>query len=341
MTPGLRFVDLGWVSPVRSQTVWHAIAEVATPRSRATFSLCSPTGPYVSIGYHRPLAEVDLEACARRGLPVFRRRVGGGPVYCDASQLFFQLIVPAAAFPAVMERAWVQAMEPAVAAFRTLGVKAELVEGNDILADGRKICGTGAGSIGDALVFVGNVIFDFDHDAMADALAVPATVKREVARLTRLHLAPVGELAGRAVARSEAVAALTAAYADAFGPARRGELTDAEATRASELDDIFASPAWLASERAPLPSRIKIRGGVTVLVHGASWVTVVDGMIDRAEIAEPRLKPKATATSLAEALGGTTLERSALLAVTSRVCPSWTGAEAFIDALVSAYRRGA
>lgn len=341
MQPGLRLLDLGWVSPLRSQTAWHAIAEVAAPGALPTFSMCSPTGPYVSIGYHRRLDEIDLEACARRGLSVFRRRVGGGPVYCDASQLFFQLIVPAAGLPAVMDRAWERAMDPAVAAFRTLGAKAELAEGNDIVADDRKICGTGAGRIGDAMVFVGNVIFDFDHEAMADTLRVTPAVKEEVARLTQVHLGPIGEVAGRVITRGEAVAALVDAYAEAFGPARRGTFSEAEAARARETDALFASSAWVDAERAPVPSRIKVRAGVAVLLLGSTWVSVADGVIDRVGITDAWLKPRAARDTLARALAGAPLDPEALRVLVRETCPTWARAEEFVGSVLSAYRGGA
>ncbi len=38
-----------------------------------------------------PAQELDLEHCRRSGLPVFRREVGGGAVYLDRHQLFWQV----------------------------------------------------------------------------------------------------------------------------------------------------------------------------------------------------------------------------------------------------------
>lgn len=340
MRDGLRLLDLGWVGGLRSQTVWHAVAERMGADARATLCLCSPTDAYVSIGYHRRLDEIDLDACRRRGLPVYRRRVGGGPVYCDAAQLFFQLIVPERGWPAMMERAWERAMGPAVDAFRALGVKAELVEGNDLVADGRKISGTGAARIGDALVFVGNVIFDFDHQAMADVLALPKDAKREAARLMRRYLAPVREVAGREVDRPEAVQELVDAYAAAFGGARRSVLDDGEIEAARALDARFATSDWIGSERPPVPPRIKIRAGVSVLLLGRSWVSVVDGVVDRAGldgwVASPGLRHE-----LQGALAGLPVERDALARAVGDAAGSWDRGAELVDAIVGAYRGGA
>ena len=58
---------------------------------------------------------------------------------------------------------------------------------NDIHVEDREICGTGAGRLGDAEVLVGNVIFDFDNDRMAQIIRAPnerfrAAVRRQLHR---------------------------------------------------------------------------------------------------------------------------------------------------------------
>ncbi len=58
--------------------------------------LLSPASPYVCIGFHQNVEqEVDLAFCREQGIPVFRREVGGGAVYLDGGQLFFQLVLRA------------------------------------------------------------------------------------------------------------------------------------------------------------------------------------------------------------------------------------------------------
>jgi lipoate-protein ligase A len=85
----IRLLDLGDVAPLRSQTVYHAIAYAMTEQSPDTIILVSPTQPYVCVGYHQDLEkEVDLAYCQAHGLPVVRREVGGGaftPANCPAT----------------------------------------------------------------------------------------------------------------------------------------------------------------------------------------------------------------------------------------------------------------
>lgn len=335
----LRLLDFGRVQGLRSQTLWHGIAETMRPRRSPVLSIMTPADPYVSIGFHRRADELDLAACAARGFAVYRRRAGGGPVLCDDGQLFFQLIAPAGVLPAALDRAWERALGPAVEAFRSLGIPAALGPGNDILSGDRKISGTGAARIGDADVFVGNVIFDFDYDAMADVLALSAGAKREAARLMRRFLAPIRDVAGRAVSREEAVAALVAAYGDAFGGITLGTLEPREQAAVEQLDARFCDPASIFADRAPAPPRVKIRSGVSLLVLGTSWVTVVDDRIDRASL-DGGWVPSAAARRIERALGGRPVDERALSDAVGDACQGWDRREELVGAIVAAYRRG-
>ena len=69
----LRVLDFGPQIPLRSQTLWHAIAHGVSEGEPPTLSFVTPSSPYVSVGYHRRLDEIDFEGCRARGLPVFRR----------------------------------------------------------------------------------------------------------------------------------------------------------------------------------------------------------------------------------------------------------------------------
>lgn len=324
----LRLLDFGRVAGLRSQTWWHAVAEAMRPTDAPVLALMTPAQPYVSIGFHRRADEIDLAACAARGLALFRRRAGGGPVLCDEGQLFFQLIAPTASLPAVRERAWQRALGPAVSAFRALGVNATLAPGNDMMAGDRKISGTGAAQIGDATVFVGNVIFKFDYAAMADILALPAAAKVEAERLMRRYLGPVGDVAGRSISREEAVAALFDCYADAFGGITPSAPTQAEEQACARLDRIFGDPAWVFAERAAVPPRIKIRTGVSLLSVGSSWVSVVDDRVDRACIG---------GTDAGRQLAGVPVEVASL----REAMGDWAARDELLGAIVDAYSRGA
>jgi lipoate-protein ligase A len=236
----LRVVDFGRVSALRSQTLWHALAYGVSRGGPPTLSFMRPSRPYVGLGFHRRLDEADLDACREAGLPVFRRMVGGGVVYLDEHQQFFQICLPAASVPRHREQALRRLLSPAVAAFRATGVPAELDDDLEIVVGEAKICGHGAAQIEDAVVVVGNLIEQFDHAAAARVLALPEAARADVVRLMERFVmaTPVDSAAFRSAA--------IAAYGDALGlEPVAGRLSDYERERLLHLDSLFRSPSWL------------------------------------------------------------------------------------------------
>jgi lipoate-protein ligase A len=249
-----------------------------------TLSFARPSAPYVCLGYHRGLDEVDTEYCRREGLPVYRRMVGGGPVYLDDGQVFFQICLPVRAVPAMRQEALRMLLEPTIAAFRAVGVPAELDSDLEICVSDRKICGHGAGQIGEAVVVCGNLIERFDHKRAARVLALSPALRAETLRLMRRYVAATPADPG------EFQAAMVGAYAGALGlNAIPGELTRDESADVAGLDAQFCGEQWLAG---PQPSRVrparqvKVRAGVWAA--GATCgraqivVSVVRGSVERA-----------------------------------------------------------
>ena len=82
--------DLGAVSWWESQCFYHAMAHLG----REGLIVCYPSSPYVCLGLHDDLdQEIDREYCEEQGIPIFRRETGGGVVYLDNRQVFFQLVL--------------------------------------------------------------------------------------------------------------------------------------------------------------------------------------------------------------------------------------------------------
>jgi lipoate-protein ligase A len=266
-------IDFGSSPPVRSQTLWHAIAYGVSAGAPATLSFTRPAAPYVCLGYHGRTDEVDMGYCRENGLPVLRRMVGGGPVYLDADQLFFQICLPVGAVPAFRSQALRMLLEPAVAAFRAVGVPAGLDDDLEICIGDRKVCGHGAGQLDEAVVVVGNLIERFDHGRAARVLSFASPFQREqTLALMRRFVAPtpVDPVAFQA--------AMLRAYAAGLGlKAVPGELTEAENVALARLDKQFTSDRWLAGPSWPAPGdptgprarQVKVRAGVWTL--GATY----------------------------------------------------------------------
>ncbi len=264
----LRVIDAGRVPMARSQSLWHGIASAMSPSDRPVLSFCRPSGAYVCIGLHRRISELDLVACAEMGLPVFRRQIGGGPVYCDSDQLFFQVTLPAGSAPALVERLYQELLDPAVQALRALGLDARLECVNEIVVEDRKLSGTGAGRIGEAVTVVGNVIFRFPHERMARVLALPDGARAEFLRLMRRYVSSL-EAEGVSVTAERATGALVEAFAQALGVRPvSDEPTAAEVRSMQVWERRFEQDGWLRGPE-PRPSAertVKVRAGVWLVV---------------------------------------------------------------------------
>lgn len=249
-----------------TQLYYHALARLGRP----ALVLCWPAEPYVSVGYSQDAAaELDLERCRAEDLAVFRRRVGGGTVYLDGEQVFWQLVLPLT-HPAVsLDRArfYRRFLAPVAAAYADLGVAAVQAGPCDLATAGRKICGTGAGEIGDCAVFVGNMMRSFDHEAMARLLAAPGDVFR--ARFLRCMRDGLTSLAGElgaeaaaAIPRRRMAGALARRFAEALGPLTPTRPDAALRERAEALGEEMLSPQWTFRPRKAGPVRsVKVRAG--------------------------------------------------------------------------------
>lgn len=262
MSGVLRVVDAGQLSAARSQALYHGLAAAMAPGDDPVLAFSRPAEPYVCIGYHRRLEELELDTCARLGLPVLRRQIGGGPVYLDTDQLFFALALPASDAPAGVARIYEELLTPAAAALRSLGIDAALAGGSDIVAAGRKVSGTAGGQIGDGVVVVGNLMFVFPHDVMVSVLALPdAAMRAECLALMREHVAPLPQLR-----EAPLKPVLTAAYARAFALEPRADcLSRRERAAVDGWEARLCDPSWTRGpELPPLPPRraVKIRDGV-------------------------------------------------------------------------------
>lgn len=282
----MRVIDFGEVTALRSQTVWHALCRSMRPGDAPVLSFVQPGEPYVCLGYHRDLAEVDTEYCRTSGLPVMRRMVGGGPVYCDADQIFFQITVPAHAVPARRSTALAGLLTPAMRALRSLGVDAVLDRFGEISVGTAKVCGHGAGQLGEGVTVVGNLISGFDHERAARVLRLDPRVRSVVVELMRRYVAPT------AVDPGDWKAAMVAEYSAQFDSAPRpGTLTAEEDAELERMDLRLADADFLAG--MPRPSRpvrtVKVRAGVWVHDWQGDGERVVLGVADgRVELASGR-----------------------------------------------------
>lgn len=266
----MEIYDLGRVPWYRSQLVYHALARLG----REAVCICSPESPYFCLGCHQDIdQEVDLDFCADNNIPVFRREVGGGGVFLDSNQVFFQLIVHRRGPHVSMRRETLyrKFLEPVVNVYRSMGVPAYHRRVADLDVRNRKICGTGAGEIGDCVAFVGNIILDFDFRMMSRILKVPDEGFRRRARTAmEENMTTVRREIGAPAASKWDIARITAALVDEFEKVlgsleHRNEDSELNGTTA-ELARTMMNAAWLRRKRKQVPGRtVTIRSGLQLV----------------------------------------------------------------------------
>ena len=108
-------------------------------------------------------------------------------------------------------------LQPVIDVYRRLGIEAQYKPINDVIVGTRKISGTGAAEIGDCIVFVGNLILDFNYDMMCRILKVPDEKFRDKVHKTLLeNLSTIRRELGEEEALKWDETTLNAMMAEAF-----------------------------------------------------------------------------------------------------------------------------
>lgn len=258
----LRILKFDFVSPLRSQALYHGVAEAMQADDDPVLILCSPNQPYVSIGMHQDAAlEIDLEFCRQNQLPVIRRQVGGGTVLLDNRQLFFQFVFPRNKAPRQAETLYPHFIEPAVRTYQQLGIPAEYRAINDIQVAGKKIGGTGAASIGNATIMVGNFLLDFDAQLMAKVVHSPSPAFQEIlATVLQSNMVSMRQL----LDSPPSFAQLADLFLPQLGDSIHcnpviSELTNKELQAIDEFETELADEEWLS-----LPGRRFVKNGLKI-----------------------------------------------------------------------------
>lgn len=263
----IRLLDLGTTTPLRSQTVYHAVAHAMAEETPDTIIFVTPSDPYVCIGYHQDLErEVDVAYCEERGLPVLRREVGGGAVYLDSGQVFIQWIFHRDHVPVSLEERFDLYIRPIVETYQSLGVQAVHRPINDIHVSGKKIGGTGAAQIGMSEVLVGSLMVHFDRATMARVLKVSSEKMRDkIITSLEQYMTTLDEqmssVPDRQTLQQRYIEHCSAILgADIF----HGTWSNAEEEMAAEIDQRFVSNEWLYQKGGLRPSSVKIHEDVRV-----------------------------------------------------------------------------
>ncbi len=272
-----RLLDLGPIMPIETQINYDMIAQGITEgKSENTLIICWPATPLVSLGYFQEIeADIDTKFCDENDIFYTRRVVGGGGVYLDDGQMFYQLIgrKDSPTTPKRIDDYYVKFLDAPVQAYRNLGVPAEFKPVNDIIANDKKISGNGAGDIGDARILVGNMIFDFNFDMMVKVLRVPNEKFRDkIAQSLRERMSTIQLLTGSMPDRVEVKEDLLRLYEETLDiELIPGKFNRWEIEKVIELKPWYMSDEWLHWRRGGRIDARTVRISATTRVGTSNY----------------------------------------------------------------------
>jgi len=322
-----RLLELGGLEGFEIQSVYESVAySVGKGEQPNTLILCYPSKPYVCVGYHQDISkEVDEGYCKMHDLPIVRRQTGGGTVYLDSNQLFYQLIMRSqGSFPPRLDALYEKYLEPAVETYRSFGLDAKFKPLNDIMINGKKCSGNGAASLADCIVIIGNVIIDVEHEKMANVLKVPSEkFKEKAAKSIAEWITSLRHELGYAPERSKVISAYIQAFEHSIGKLERGELTDQERAKLSEIADRLKSKLWIDGKIRKISKNAKatkISSKVSIIEYNYKsdkllriTMRVIDDVIDEISLSGDFFAyPLDSVSNIEEELRGTLVDKKFL-----------------------------
>ena len=244
----IRFIDAGIVSGLRSQSIYHALGYAQKPFTLNTIVLVTPETPYMCIGFFQDAEnELDINYCKRNQIPIIRRETGGGAVYIDDGQLFVQWIFQQSSLPRRVDKRFELFVKPLIETYKFFGIDAYYHPINDVHVDGKKIVGTGAGTIGEAQIVTGNFLFDFDYTTMLNSINSPTKDFRDmIDKNLNYYLTTIKRELGKAPERNEVIQVYRKKCEEILGvKCELGSFTEEELMKIEQIGNKFLEESWL------------------------------------------------------------------------------------------------
>ncbi len=274
--------------------------------------------PSALIGFHQSASqELDLDYCRSEDIAVSRRITGGGALYCDQGQIGWELFVDRRTFAtADMLEIARAACGMAVRGLQALGVEAAFRPRNDIEVHGRKIGGTGGAFDGEALLYQGTVLIDFDIERMLRVLRIPREKLSDKAIASaRERITTLRALLGDDTPTVSSVqAALVRSFEEGLGATfEEGDLSAAERGLYETYKVEMASDDWVFETDRPsldVATASAMRKTAGGLVRVMATVDTVRGRLKQVFITgDFFIDPRRTIVDLEAALRDLALER--------------------------------
>ncbi len=279
MTTPWRLLDTGLLGATENIAYNQALLDAVREGKAGNTLRFLQFRPSALIGYHQsPYQELNLAYCREHGIEIQRRITGGGAIYFDETQLGWELYTTKQTMgEADMARLAERICNAAAEGIRELGVEAYFRPRNDIEVGGRKISGTGGIMDGDAILYQGTLLLDFDVERMFRVLRIPAEkISDKNLQAARERVVTIRELLGELPPLAQVKEAIAQAFARAFDmDLQPAGLNDWEQAHHAEVVREFSSPDWLYLNERPRDEAPVLQGfhkGKGGLIRCAIWI---------------------------------------------------------------------
>ena len=141
----------------------------------ADYFLLWQVEPSVIFGRNQVLEnEVNTDYCRQHGIQLYRRKSGGGCVYADRDNLMLSLVTP----EEHVNFAFNRFINMLLLVLRKMGITATGTSHNDVLIDGRKVCGTACYLTHGHSIVHSTMLYDTNMQHMLNAIT-PSPQKLE------------------------------------------------------------------------------------------------------------------------------------------------------------------
>ena len=279
-----RLGDIIWED---TQLIYHALANL----NIEAIVLSSPLEIYVCLGMHQnPNDELDLEYCNENNIHFFRREIGGGTVWLDDRQVFYNIILHRdnPLVPSLPQNYFHRFLKPVIAACDEFGLDAEFRPICDLLADGKKFSGNGGGEIGNCKVIAGGLLLNFEVEEMANILKLTPTMREYFRESMVENLTTMKMELDHTPSKEELFDSLARNFEAVLGPLEPAIITPEIRNEMDRLRKHYMSDKWMFQRGASNPGReVKVREGhyiigTSVSVEGIDHeliITISDGKV--------------------------------------------------------------
>jgi len=268
----LRLLDLGAQDGFTIQTVYEAVARCENFQD--TLILCHPERPYVCPGVHQVVkAEIDTEFCKEHEIPIVRRQTGGGTVYNDTGQQFYQIVLSKQKSKRDTGEFYENFLKPTIYCYKKFGLPAVYKPLNDVVINGRKASGNAAMSAGGANILIGNIMLDPDVETMARVLKVPSEKFRDkLAENISGWITSLKKELGEVPEREQIKDYYLEGWNEMGFEFEKGSLTVEEKEKLNELISKFKSKEWIYKREFEHPELVSVMDSQFTKIKGGHFI---------------------------------------------------------------------